>query len=330
MEGSPIRWGIIAPGNIANRFAEAFAAVEDGILQGVASRDTARGQQFADKHGIPKVFSDYDTLISSNEIDAIYISSPHRFHFNAVKACLLADKPVLCEKPLTVTAKQAQELIELSEQRGVFLMEALWTRLLPAWQQVRSWLDDKLIGDVVTIESTFGFRFPKDPTNRLYNRELAGGALLDTGIYCLAMSDFVMQKEPTVVHSAIQKSQTEVDKRTSVLLEYGSASSSFTCALESELANTMTIYGTNGSITIDACFWDAQQARLRIAEQEETVAHLAYRQNGFEYQIEEAQRCIKAGVIQSSAVSHAFTLRTAKLMDEILENGGVHYPFTPR
>lgn len=330
MKNGPFRWGILAPGNIANRFAQAFEAVNNGVVYGVASRSVERAQEFANHHSIPTVYSSYDALIQSSDIDAVYISSPHRFHFELVKSCLLAKKPVLCEKPLCVTAKQAKELIALSQQQNTFLMEALWTRCLPLWQQVRDWIAEGLIGDVVTIESSFGFVFPNDPNNRLYNIELAGGALLDTGIYNLAMSDFVMQKVPLAVHSSVEKSTTLVDQRTTGLLDYGSATSVFTCTLVSELNNTFNIFGTKGRISIDANFWEAQHATLSPANGEKRVSHTPYRKNGFEYQIEEAQHCIEAGKLQSDRVSHEFTLRMANIMDDILEKGGVNYPFAPR
>jgi predicted dehydrogenase len=330
MEDGPLRWGILAPGNIANRFAQAFEVVEHGVLFGVASRELSRAEEFAKQYNIPNTYDSYQALIDSDDIDVVYIASPHRFHFQLIKSCLLAGKPVLCEKPLCVTAKEAAELIELSKKTKTFLMEALWTRCLPVWHEVKKWIDDGRIGDVVTMQSSFGFVFPDDPNNRLYNLNLAGGALLDTGIYNIAMSDFVMQKAPLAVHSAVEKSVTDVDKRTTGLLDYGSATSSFTCTLVSELSNSFAIYGTQGSIVVDANFWEGQGAQLNPLGGDSLVSDLPYRKNGFEYQIDEVHKCLQTGKLESPNVSHEFTLRTAKIMDKILTDGGVDYPFSPR
>ncbi|MEX1056496.1 MAG: Gfo/Idh/MocA family oxidoreductase, partial [Natronospirillum sp.] len=157
----PFRWGIIAPGRIAHNFASALSVVPDAELAAVASRNAARGQAFADQYSTggvsPRVYADYAELVQDPSIDAIYIANPHRFHADSVALCLAADKPVLCEKPLMVNAEQAQALFAVAEARGVFLMEALWSRFLPAWDQVMQWLQADAIGTVHTIQSEFCF-----------------------------------------------------------------------------------------------------------------------------------------------------------------------------
>ncbi|USD67946.1 Gfo/Idh/MocA family oxidoreductase [Vibrio sp. SCSIO 43136] len=325
-----IRWGIIAPGRIANRFAQGFADIGDGYLQGVASRDKRRAEEFANQYQIPTVFEDYQTLIESPEIDAIYIASPHRYHFDTVKACLNHKKAVLCEKPLTVTAKQSEALFSLANEQQTFLMEALWTRFLPIWQQVKAWVSDGEIGELVTLNSSFGFKPPKDETDRLFSLDLAGGAMLDTGVYCIALSQFIIEKEPVNVHSSVVVGDTGVDEKCSVLLDYGQITSQFTCTFLAELENRFEIHGTEGKIVVDGCFWDASKATLSKINQTPITKHLPQRASGFEYQVDEVHQCLIEGQTTSDNMSPTATINTMKVMDTILENAGVRYPFAPR
>jgi len=185
------RWGIIGPGRIAHTFAKAAAVVDGAVLHAVASRDADRSRQFAGQYQIPRVYDSYEALAADPEVDAVYIATPHRYHREQALLCLEAGKAVLCEKPLTVNAAETRALIDLAHKKQVFLMEALWSRYLPIYSHVRDWLDSGLIGDVELIQSTLGFAMTRDPNDRLLKHELAGGALLDLGVYNIAMSQWV-------------------------------------------------------------------------------------------------------------------------------------------
>ncbi|MBA3468537.1 MAG: Gfo/Idh/MocA family oxidoreductase, partial [Herpetosiphonaceae bacterium] len=313
MSQSPFRWGIIGPGRIAHAFARAIAVVDAAVIHAVASRDLARAQQFAQAFEVSTTYDSYAALIADPAIDAIYIATPHRFHFEQALSCLEAGKAVLCEKPLTVNAREARRLIEAAQANRAFLLEAVWTRYLPIFQHVRHWLDAGSIGEIRLLTSTFGFTSPRDPQDRLLNHDLAGGALLDLGIYNLTLSQWVMGAEPVDFAAHAILGPTVVDELTSVNLQYASgAVSQWTCTILADTSNSLQIYGSAGRIQVHTPFWGATQATLVTAEQEITVSE-PFRASGFEYQIEDAMRCIRAGLIESPTMPHAQTLATMTL-----------------
>ncbi|QIA66082.1 Gfo/Idh/MocA family oxidoreductase [Vibrio astriarenae] len=328
VQSSPnIRWGIIGPGRIAHRFADAFSAVEDGELYAVASRNENRLHEFADQFSINKRYSDYQAILADKNVDAIYIATPHRFHFDLAKQALESGKAVLCEKPLTVTSAQSQALFELANKNQVFLMEALWSRFLPAWQQIKQWLAEGAIGDVVSMHSTFGFKAERNNDDRLFNLDLAGGALLDTGVYNIAMSDFVMGTAPDTIVSDVLVGETGVDERSNVTLSFGDVVSEFTCSFLEPLPNEFKIVGSKGSIVAESNFWEANSVQLFNQDGTEQWFSFPYLSNGFEYQVLEVNRCLREGKLSSDNVSPEFTIRNMAVMDAILAQAGVKYPF---
>ena len=320
-------WGIIAPGRIANRFAQSFSAIEDSQLFGVASRNKDSATQFAAKYHIPTVFDSYADLIASPHIDAIYIASPHRFHFDTAKDCLQAGKAVLCEKPLTVTSDQAKELFAIAQQHNTFLMEALWSRFLPAWVQIKKWVQEGKIGELETIYSTFGFKAERNYDDRLFNLNLAGGSLLDTGVYNISLTQFLAQREPSLVSSHVLVGETGVDERCSVTLDYGSFTSQFTCSFRTELDNQMVIQGSKGKIVVPSAFWDATTAVLHQDNANLVELHLPYESSGFEYQVREVQQCLHNGQLYSQVMPPQQTISTMCIMESILSNAGIRFPF---
>jgi predicted dehydrogenase len=327
MDTPTTRWGIIGPGRIAHTFARAAAVVDGAVLHAVASRDAGRARQFAGQYQIPQVYDSYEALAADPEVDAVYIATPHRYHREQALLCLEAGKAVLCEKPLTVNAAETRALIDLARAKKVFLMEALWTRYLPIYGHVRDWLDSGLIGDVELIQSSFGFAMNRDPEDRLLNHELAGGALLDLGVYNIAMSQWVQGREPVEVSAQGRIGETNVDELTSASLRYDDGSiSQFTCTVRATTANEFVIYGRLGHIRVHGFFGGATRATLVTAGKELTVAE-PFRATGFEYQIEEAMRCIQAGLIESPAMTHEQSLATMTVMDRIRAAIGLRYSF---
>ncbi|MEH6592435.1 MAG: Gfo/Idh/MocA family oxidoreductase [Halioglobus sp.] len=327
------RWGLIGPGKIAGQFAGALKVVENSNLHAIAGRNGPRSEAFARCHGVPLCYDNHSELLNDPDIDAVYIATPHRFHFELARDCLLAGKPVLCEKPLAVNMHEARELIELSRRHGVFLMEGLWTRFLPIYDEVNQWLVAGKIGEVTSITSTFGFTFPRKLDDRLLNPDLAGGALLDLGVYNLAMSQWVFGTQP-VSHSIDgQLGETGVDEHSAVSLMYsGGRCSKFEISMIKQLDNDLVIQGSGGYIRVDAMFWSATRATLvqrgtSNSALFSTSITRELRGNGLEYEIEAAQRCIKEGSIECSTMSHAHTLETMKLMDALRQDIGLSYDF---
>ena len=326
----PLRWGIIGPGKIARKFAEALTVVDEGILFAVASSDFERAQAFSNEYKAEKSFGSYAGIVEDPDVDAVYVATPHPFHIENTLLCLEAGKPVLCEKPLTVNAAETDRLINAARANKTFLMEALWSRYLPIHQTIRQWLDDKRIGEVKLLTSTFGIVAHRDPEGRMFNPDLAGGALLDLGVYNISISQWVMGIDPISFAAQGYIGETNVDELTSVNLFYkGGSVSQFTCNLVSENINDMFIYGTEGHIHIHPKFWNTTGATLVSGGHESTETR-PFRKNGFEYQIEDAIRCIRAGLLESPRMPHAQTLANMQLMDGIREQIGLRYPFEPQ
>jgi predicted dehydrogenase len=327
MSPSPFRWGVLAPGRIAHRFAQALDAVDGARLHAVASRSPERAKVFARKYGAPAYYDSVEALASDPEVDAVYIASPHRFHHDQARLCLEAGKAVLVEKPLTVNAREAADLIALAERKGLFLMEALWTRFLPVYREVREWLDKSVIGPIHLISSTFCFQAEADPSDRKWNHDLAGGALLDLGVYNISISQWVTGENPSAVDAHAHLGPTRVDELTAATLVYPRGTvSQFTCSFLFEAINDLLIYGTKGHICVQSKFWQSTQARLDVVGKERAVA-LPFRRNGFEYQIEEAMRCIRGGRRESEKMPLGCTLANMETMDEIRRQIGLRYSF---
>lgn len=321
------RWGIIGPGRIARKFAVGLAAVDGARLQVVASRDGERARRFARQFNATRWVEGYQALIDADDVDAIYIANPHHAHAKATRACLDAGKPVLCEKPLTVNAAEAQPLIELARRRGVFLMEAMWSRFIPAWRQVHQWLREGAIGAPRMLSSHFGAALPYQPDERWLDPEQAGGVLLDMGVYNLSMSQWVLGADPESFEVAGLLAPTGVDARVAGTLHYADgACSQFSCNFQVNTDNDFRIAGAEGSIAIAAPFWCSQDIALRQGRHETRICR-PLRANGYEYEIEEVMRCVREGRAESESMPLADTLGTLRLMDAMRQRLGVRYPF---
>jgi predicted dehydrogenase len=337
------RWALVGPGRIAHRFAEAVRGLPDARLHAVCTRNAAGGAAFAQQWAKPgdahaQVFTDMAVMLASPDVDAVYIATPHALHADTAAACLHAGKPVLCEKPLVAHLAAGEKLVALSQARGVFLMEALWSRFLPAYAQVATWLQAQEIGAVRALQSSFCFAVPFDAHSRLFDPALAGGALLDIGIYNLAMTRWVLQQawglapgatlEPQQMHVHGQLAPTGVDQRVAGSLEFeGGLVSQFVCALDAQADNSLRIIGARGHIELPGMFWQATQAVLHQHGQTSQIVQTPFRINGFEGEIEESMRCIHAGLIESPVMPHAETLATLAWMDQIRKQLSVRYPF---
>jgi predicted dehydrogenase len=327
MAQQEVRWGVLGPGRIAERFGKGLKAVKHASLYAVASSSPERGKKFAKKFRARQVYTDYQEMVQDPQVDVVYIATPHNLHFDNARLCLEAGKHVLCEKPLTVNASESEKLFALAKQRDLFIMEAMWTYFLPVYKQVRAWIDSAQIGEVKLMSSTFGIQPNRDETDRWLNPDLAGGALLDIGIYNLAISMWVAQQEVEAFDVRAEIGSTGVDELVAGTLVFpGGMISQFACTLLSETNNDFVIYGTQGRIVIHTPFWGATKATLITAREEKTVTR-AIRAGGFEFEIDEVTRCIQAGLLESPVMPHRQTLASMRLMDAIRAEIGVVYPF---
>ena len=335
---APLRWAIVGPGRIAHRFAQALAGLPDAQLVAVHGRDSSRAQAFAQRYTTAtqapvQLFTELDLLLGRPDVDAVYVATPHALHGAAVQAALLHGKAVLCEKPLVPNLAQGQTLVQLAQQRRVFLMEAMWTRFLPLYAQLGTWLREQTIGPLRGLQSSFCFNAPYDPNGRLFNPALAGGALLDIGIYNLTVTRWVLQQawgrcpEPThwCVHGRLAPTGVDVQLAATLVFE-GGLSSQFTCALDAASDNALTIQGELGTIRLPHNFWQATQAVLQRTGQPALTVDEPFLINGFEGEIVEAMRCIRAGLVESPLMPHCESLATLAWMDRLRGSLGVLYP----
>jgi len=322
-----IKWGIIGCGGIANKFAESTLAVDGAKVIAAASRTPGKATAFAKKHQIENSYSDYSELLNNREVDAVYVATTHNFHYENTRQALLANKPVLCEKPFTINAPEMRVLIELAERKKLFMMEAMWTRFLPAVVQVRKWLAEDSIGSIKQIRATFGFHFPFDSEHRLFNPDLAGGAVLDAGIYPLSFANMVMKQKPIEIKAIGEIGATGVDEQSSYLLRYESGCIALlNSALNALTASRAEVIGTKGRITIPENFLNAQEAWLEVKDQEPIKKDFPVGNKiGFKFEIEAASDCIRYGLLENEIMPLSDSLQLMEIIDEIKYQLGLVY-----
>lgn len=322
----PIRWGIIGPGRIARKFAIGLQSVPDAKLVAVGARALGRAEAFASEFGTARAHGSYEALAADPEVDVVYVATPHPMHHQPALLCLKAQKGVLCEKPFTLNEREARELVECARREKVFLMEAMWSRFLPTMVQVREWLARGLIGDPRMVVADFGFRTDWNPEGRALNPALGGGALLDVGIYPLALAAMVLGGPPLKVTGQCHLGDTGVDEQSAMLLAYkGGALAVLTCAVRTQTPHEARILGTEGSIYLPD-FWHGIEATLTLAGKEPERVIPERVGNGYNYEAVEVGRCLRAGLKESPLMPLDETVMTMRIMDELRRQWGLVYP----
>ena len=324
-----IRWGIIGTGAVARSFASDFIHSKTGVLKAVASRNKATADQFATDFSIELAYVDYYSLINSDEVDVIYIAVPHVFHHSIAKACILAGKAVLCEKPFTINSTLSKELYELAKQHEVFVMEALWTRFNPVIEQVIEWVEDGEIGQVSSIQANFSVLAPTDINHRVLNKSLAGGALLDIGIYPVFLAQLFWGKPDFIQNQAVI-GDTDVDVFEQILLgwEHGGLAS-LEASLITHSPNKALLSGSTGFIEIDNNWFMAKSCRLVDKNNNERAIEFDFPGLGYQFEIEEVNRCLEEGLLQSPNFSWQNSLDLISTLDEIRSDIGLYYDGEP-
>jgi len=321
-----IRWGIIGTGDIANQFANDFKHVKKGKLVGVASRTKIKAEQFAEKYGIENSYASYEAMAKDPSIDIIYVATPHTFHKEHTLLALNHDKHVLCEKPFAVNKNEVDEMIQLAKKKNLFLMEAMWMVFQPVFQQVQKWIAQDKIGKIKTIKAEFGFQPPYDLNSRLYNINLAGGTLLDTGIYPLTLALYLFDKNPSDMQAMATIGKSKVDEQLSVNLKFDEDQiAMLSTTFMSEFKDDALIYGEKGYIHIPN-FWYSKIASLvtetEIIEYENTTPIL-----GYANEADHVNQMLLDGKTESNIVTFEKSNKVIKNMDLIREKIGLKYPF---
>jgi predicted dehydrogenase len=321
-----INWGIIGCGIIARKFIEALKSVENAHLVAVASTSGERAMQYAETYHVPFYYDNYINLAKDPNIDAVYIANSHNFHKESALICINHGKAVLCEKSFTVNAMEAMELIKAARSKNVFLMEAMWTRFQPAIRKVKELLDINTIGDVILLTADFGYKTLSSPEFRLLNKQLAGGALLDVGVYPVSFAFHVFGKTPVEIHSNARIGITGVDESSAYYFAYDKGESALLSAsLSFHTPHIATIMGTKGLIKIPR-FWMTEGIIVELENQEPVAYDFPFRCNGYEYEIEEVNECLRQGKTESKIMPLDETLLILQTMDKLRSQWGLRYP----
>ena len=303
-----------------------MSVLPDAELIAVGSRSKERADKFADEFDIPHRHGSYADLVSDPDVDAIYVATPHPFHKDCTILCLKAGKAVLCEKPFAVNVAQVKEMIACARECEQFLMEAIWTRFLPVIVKVREWLAEGAIGEPRMLTADFGFRAGLDPEGRLFDPELAGGGLLDVGVYTIAMAYMVFGGAPAKITSLAHIGETGVDEQAAMLLGYDAGQIALlSCAVRTNTPQEARIMGTEGSIYIPN-FWYATSATLHAAGKSPEHIEMPFKGNGYENEAIEVMRCLREGKLESDIVPLAESLSIMETMDALRAQWGLKYP----
>ena len=318
-----IRWGILATGGIAAAFVRDLRLLPDAEIAAVGSRTQAAADAFAAEHGIPRAHGSWASLAADPDVDIVYVATTHNAHHDAAKLCLEAGKPVLCEKPLTVNRAQAQSLVDTAAAKGLFLMEAMWTRTIPAILKMRELIAEGAIGPVRLVQAalTLGGDFP--PEHRLRNPALAGGGLLDLGVYPVSFTHMLLGAPSETIVTG-WRTEDGVDAMVGLLLRYDDAIATLACGIEASSPATAFVGGPLGHIELPVPFLRPGSLRLTRNGSTEEI-EVPYEGNGMGYEAVEAMRCLREGLTESPLVPWSASLEVMGILDEARRQVGVVY-----
>ena len=331
MEAPTLRWGVLGPGNIARSFAEALRDGTRQVVTAVGSRSLERARGFAADYDVPTAHGSYEELVSDPDVDVVYIASPHSEHRDHALLAIEAGKPVLVEKAFTRNAAEAREVLDAAATRGLFAMEAMWSRFLPHIDVVRRSLEEGLLGDVHTVIADHGQQLYPDGPERLASPLLAGGALLDLGIYPLSFAGLVLGGFEGITATGTLTPEG-VDAQISIAVTTASGAHGLLgTSMLTKTPTTAAVCGTRGRIEVDGDFYGPNTIRLCGTGIDADVVdtfepHEGDMHRGLRYEAAEVARCVHAGVRESALLPHAETLRLMEAMDEVRRQVGVRYP----
>ena len=324
-----IRWGIMGLGTIAQKFAETVNSMksEHTRLYGAASRDINKAKTFSDKYDIKNCFDTYESMCKSDEIDAVYISTPNNMHYGNCMTALSNGKHVLCEKPFATDSKKAEEIYKYAEEKGLFIMEGLWIFHLPLLKKAAELIKNGVIGEVKYIRADYGFTAQGQRRERKFLSELGGGALLDVGIYNIGFVKMMYGSDPSELKTSCILNEYGTDSFGSVLAEYpGEKFASMTSAIGIKTETEGVIYGTEGRIYFPN-YQKAEKMKVIFNDGKAEEYEMPFEFTGFEYQIDECCRCIELGLSESPSYSHSQSIAVINTIDRIRDKWGMRFPF---
>ena len=323
-----IRWGIVSTGHISGRFAEALKLLSEAEIHAVASRNIRSAEKFAEEHGIPNAYGSYSEMAKDSDIDVVYIGTPHTFHLDNSLLFMRAGKSVLCEKALTINAREAEEMIRVAREENVFLMEAMLTRHIPLIKKIQDWIKEGLIGEVRMVKASRCARGQFDPAQRHLNPDLGGGSLLDVGVYAISFASMIFQKPPEHVAGFAHIGAFGSDEQGAAILKFDEGEiADLSFALSTKAVNDAFVFGTEGYIKIDEVFAVPTLATLyRDDKIIEIIEEEAIKGGAFLYEAEEVMRCMRAGMKESPHMPLDESLQIMRIMDQIRSPWDLSYP----
>jgi predicted dehydrogenase len=323
-----IRWGILGCGKIANKFASDLRLVKDAELAAIASRNVETAYNFAQQFKPRLVFNTYEAMASSPEVDVIYIATPHGFHHENAILCLSHGKAVLCEKALALNTRQVSEMIATAKKNKVFLMEAFWTKFLPQYEKVSSFIRAGEIGEIKFIQADFGFRAAEPLAQRMYDPLLGGGSLLDIGIYPIFLAQSFLGK-PTEIQAVMTPYPSGVDEQCTMTMKFNNgALAVLSATFAADTPVEAVIAGTEGRIHMLNRFHNAI-GRVEIVRGKNDAEPVdVHREDGFGYQFEARHvgECLRKGLTESPVMTFADSMALIETLDKVREICGIRYP----
>lgn len=324
MQTKAYNWGILGAGKIAGKFSEDLARVSGAVLYAVASRSPYKAEEFARAHGIKNSYDSYLELAEDENIDIIYVATPHVFHFEHTMLCLEHKKAVLCEKPFGINLGQVESMISLAKQKNVFLMEALWTQFLPHFQYVLELTESKKYGELLGLEADFGFNAPFDPEKRIYNKELGGGSLMDVGIYpvFLALS-LLGDPEDIIAEASIGK--TGVDENCTIQLLYSNGvKANLYSAINETTPTTATLRFEKAKLTINSRFHEPSSVSIQFNGKNET-REFPVSTHGYNFEAAHVQKMLREDRTESNLMTFEKSKQLISMLDSIRKKIKLEY-----
>lgn len=320
------KWGIIGTGNIARQFARGLRYVPDAELVAVGSRSRTTADHFGAEFNVSKRYPTYEALLDDPDVEVIYISTPHPFHYENTMMCLDAGKHVLCEKPFAMNVKQVNNMIRSARHKKLFLMEAMWTRFLPAMVKVKELIAAGAIGEARMLTADFGFRADFDPQNRLFAPELGGGALLDVGVYPIALAS-MLWGTPDNITAKAHLGATGVDEQIALIFQYRDGQlAQLSAATRVRTPQEAWIMGTEGMIHITPEWWRPTRFSLIKPGAAPEVFDLPYEGTGYQFEAIEVGWALRAGELESPVMPLDESLEIMRMMDTARAQIGLTYP----
>jgi predicted dehydrogenase len=319
-------WGICGPGGIARAFAQDLTLMQGHTIGAVGSRSLENAQKFATTFG-GTAYGSYEELVADPTIDAIYVATPHPAHHDNVILALNAGKPVLCEKPFSVNAVQAQSMIDAAAHNGVALMEAMWARFLPHYAKVREIVESGVLGPILSIHADHGQRLADQGIARLIEPDLAGGALLDLGIYPVSFAHMILGTPAQITSTAVMTDKG-VDAQTSMIFTYqDGAQAVLTTTMIEQTPCRAVVAGLNGWLEIDRTFYNPAAMRVVLNDGTTTEYPNTYKGHGLREQAEVFKQLVRSGKLESEILTWQATVEIMTTLDTVREQIGLKYPF---